>query len=476
MTFISKNDTIFIIIYITRIILKGCVDMKKELTSVLLAALLTLGITACSSSGGGSSQSGDSGSTAESTSAPALKVKTVDEIKAEMKEEAEANGGVIQLNIDAETALDSIFNQWKKEFKELYSDPSYEIQILRKNSYTAKNRIALSNNEILEDDILYVAADDLKSFSDMGIISEIDQSYYGDPSEVFLDAAIEEVTVEGKLYAYPQNYLSYYIIYDKDVFTDPKDLESLDSIIAKAEENNKSFGFNLENFLYLPAFFFASGMEIKYENGVQTADLSSNEAFEAYKSIRDYIKMHHECFRVRAINIDMPILFATSDHFSGFIGAGFDLVTVRNNKSGTLPDKNIGIAKMPTALVNGEQKLLEPSGELICFAVNSRTKFPKTAQAFAAFISSAENKRIIAEKFDANVPIKELENTDELRTVMAQLPYTHRISKTYGYEGCFPGASGLVNDLYYKNGDVTDERLQKGIKKRLIDKVIGGTW
>ena len=473
LTVIGKNDTIFII-YITRIILKGSVDMKKKLTSVLLAAILTLGITACSSSGGGSSQSGDSGSTAESSSAPVIMVKTVDEIKAEMKEEAEANDGKIELALW--TSGDDIvfYNERIEEFKQLYSDPSYELKIQTKeNAPDTAGQLMLENYK-KGGDVVTVRADCLAELSDKGFITAADSSYYGDISEVFTEDAVQKVTVNGTQYAYPLCYNTLFLIYDKRVYTDPADLTSLDSLIAKAEEKNMSLGcaVDLDNLYYSTPFFLAAGMDIRYENGVQTADFSTKEGLDGFNSIKHYIEMAGKGFYPYSYTSEPSVAmnFASGNGaIAGFIGGGWNTTPIRNSEY--FDNENLGIAKLPTVLIDGEQKQLEPLCTVNCFAVNSFTKYPKSAQAFAAFISKAENMKLYSEQQQSAVPLKEPDN-EELAAIKEQAAFSHSFETTVSSDYWACGASDVIKSMLEqmrleKKITMTNEELKEEIRTKV---------
>ena len=71
--------------------------------------------------------------------------------------------------------------------------------------------------------------------------------------------SVAAATVAGTLYAYPMTSDNgYYMYYDKSIISE-EDAESLESLIAACEQNNKLFRFALENAWYTASFFFATG-------------------------------------------------------------------------------------------------------------------------------------------------------------------------------------------------------------------------
>ena len=84
--------------------------------------------------------------------------------------------------------------------------------------------------------------------------------------------AIGAGTVGDKLYAYP--YTSdngFYMFYDKSLFPNEEDLDSMEKIIEICEANGKTFRFPLDNAWYNAGFFFATGCE-----SLWTADKDGN--------------------------------------------------------------------------------------------------------------------------------------------------------------------------------------------------------
>ena len=72
--------------------------------------------------------------------------------------------------------------------------------------------------------------------------------------------AVAAATVGGTMYAYPMTSDNgFYMFYDKSLFPNASDLDSMEKIIEICEANGKTFRFPLENGWYNAGFFFATG-------------------------------------------------------------------------------------------------------------------------------------------------------------------------------------------------------------------------
>ncbi len=454
--------------------------MKKKVTALLLAAVLAMGMTACAGGGAGnsekSSSSGGSGSSRQEdnssggNTAAELKALTTEEIKAAIKAEAEANGNSIQLKVwvpENESGSDDFVNCYKQrfnEFIELYGDTSYELKV-----GAAIKNMSLTPSDIIEKydnaaDVMIISASDLSVLKEKERIAEAELAYYGKGMDTFIDEAAASVRFDGTQYAYPVYYDSCFLVYDKNVYTDPADTASLDSLIAKAAENNKSFYYDIEDPWQGSAFLLTAGVPMTADEEKTTVGFETDEALSAYRSIADYGRYVGSGLKTYTTENEIGAKKAKSidigDEYAAYIAASCDL-------KGLSPD-NIGVAKLPTARINGEQQQLETFGELFCLAIKKDTAFPKTAQALAAFLSEPEFLGRVRDEVTAFVPLREYENTEAIKAVKEQLPYMHSIrgKVNANYWGC--GIGDFCAWLLQKNTELTDEMIREEIPKRIM--------
>lgn len=439
--------------------------MKKRITALLLAALISVGMTACGSTGSNEeASSADSTSTAQSgdnvsdnSTVTEIQTLSTEEIKAQIKSEAEKNEGTVKIKLWAPENSIDLYKEKLKEFSELYGDPSYTLDLGALITDGSKGAHKMVENYEHTAEIITVSANDIPRLIQKNYITEPDKAYSVNSTDIFTDEAVQAVTIDGRQYAYPMSYTPTCIVYDKQVYTDPADIASLDSLIAKANENGKKFYFNIENEWNTISFLLTTGTPLSFSDGQQVFGCKTDEAFSAFKSIRDYSKLIGSGFET---DVSYKGDVSIGDEFAGYIAFFNDI---------KLPlSENTGIAKLPTIMVNGEQKQLETLGDLWCMVIKKDTQFPKTAQALAAFLSSSEILKDVREKVDASVPLKEFAESEILTAIKEEFPYMHVQNETVGAVFWGIGTSGFVSKITRERGQISDERLQNGINTGLI--------
>ena len=88
--------------------------------------------------------------------------------------------------------------------------------------------------------------------------------------------SLESATLDGVLYGYPMTADNgYFLYYDKSVFTE-EDVQTLDGILAKANEAGKKVLMDVSNGWYIASFFLGAGCTLSLdENGNQTCDFNN---------------------------------------------------------------------------------------------------------------------------------------------------------------------------------------------------------
>lgn len=94
-------------------------------------------------------------------------------------------------------------------------------------------------------------------------------------------SSVDAASIDGTLYAYPMTSDNgYFMYYDTSLFSD-EDVESLETLIAKCEENNVKFRYNLEDGWYTASFFFATGCKSIWTTDKNGAFLSIEDTFNS---------------------------------------------------------------------------------------------------------------------------------------------------------------------------------------------------
>ena len=164
-----------------------------------------------------------------------------------------------------------------------------------------------SSDKILNDveagpDIFSFPSDRINTFYAAGALARIggdmETAVKAENAEGAVDAATVKVNDEDHLYAFPVTGDNcYFLYYDKSVFKDPQDLQSLDRILDVAEAAGKKVHFKInDDGWYLASFFFADEdlkYDVTYNDRMVEEKIDVNfdteDGLEVMKSIRHYI-------------------------------------------------------------------------------------------------------------------------------------------------------------------------------------------
>ncbi len=210
-----------------------------------------------------------------------------------------------------------------------------------------------------------------------------------DPGSV--DAATITVNGEDRLIAYPVTGDNcYFVYYDKRVYSED-DLKSLDTMLAKAEAAGKQVHFKLNNDgWYLSSFFFTNP-ELKYEvtysevmaeTGV-SINYNAPGGLKVMQSIQNYVQKG---------------LFVTTD--DAILTNAFVEGTAAAAVTGTWNAKaieealgeNMGVCKLPTAEIDGEQVQLSGYKGYKLMGVNAMSANRAEAHKLAQWLTNEQNQ------------------------------------------------------------------------------------
>ena len=249
-----------------------------------------------------------------------------------------------------------------------------------------------------------------------------------------------------------------------------EDVQSFDAMIAKAKAANKAVFFEMGNAWYNAGFFFTAGCTIKYENGVQTATLASDEGVAAVKA------MCHIAENIGSGFEGDP----GSAGANAFIAQGFKDGKLAAAVTGTwngpaikeaIGDANVGAAKLPTVLMNDEQKQLDSFGGYKLIGVNAYTKYPITAQALAYYLGKAEsqvkryNVRGLIPTATAALEEDAIKNDVARIAIAAQEPFSHAQGQSVAGKFWGAGVGGYGGDILNAKGKMDEAKIREDLAK-----------
>lgn len=195
--------------------------------------------------------------------------------------------------------------------------------------------------------------------------------------------SIESATLDGILYGYPMSADNgYFLYYDKSVLTE-EDVQTLDGILAKANEAGKRVFMDVSNGWYLASFFLGAGCTLGLdEAGNQTCDFNSERGVAAGEA-------------VRAFCADPAFLTGDDTVLQGGMGdticAGVSGTWVADAMKDKLGD-NYAATKLPSFTMGDEQVQMSSFIGTKLMGVNSQTLFPVEAMELAEFLTNEESQ------------------------------------------------------------------------------------
>ena len=229
-------------------------------------------------------------------------------------------------------------------------------------------------------DVYMFANDQIADLLNAGAIAELGGDYAEQVKEQNDATIVNSVTYEDGIYGIPFTANTWFMYYDKRVFTE-EDIKSLDTMLEKGK-----VAFPLSNSWYIASFYAGNGCTLFGEDGT---DEEAGIDFEGDKAaaVTDYL-------------VDLVANANFSNDADGFGLAGLADGSVNAMFSGTwdyesvveaLGEENVGIAQLPTyTLADGTVCQMKSFAGSKAIGVNPNSKNPEAAVALAAFLGSTE--------------------------------------------------------------------------------------
>ena len=187
------------------------------------------------------------------------------------------------------------------------------------------------------------------------------------------------VTYDGSVYGFPFTGNTWFMYYDKSVFSD-EDIKSLDAMLEKGK-----VAFPLDNSWYIAAFYVANGCTLFGENG---GDADAGFDFSGDKAV--------------AVTNYLVDLIANPNFSNGDVGTNADAKaffsgTWDYQKAVDAYGDNLGIAAPPSINIGGEMKQMKSFAGSKAIGVNPATalykEHPEIAVALAAYLGGTDAQK-----------------------------------------------------------------------------------
>ena len=212
-----------------------------------------------------------------------------------------------------------------------------------------------------------------------------------------INAASLEIDGETQLYAYPStgdNCL--FLYYDKSVYKNPEDIETLDSLLNIANKAGKKVHFRLnDDGWYLSTFFFAEPdlkYDVKYNNKMveQKVDINFNNAagLNVMKALKSYLWND----ALVAQTDDSKIISAFTEKSGEREAAAAVSGTWNASTLKKLLGDNLGVAKLPSVKIGDNNRQLSGYMGYKLIGVNGYSKNKGEAHKLAMWLTNEENQ------------------------------------------------------------------------------------
>lgn len=320
--------------------------IRKRLLPALLAGLLLLGMTGCS---GGS---GSDGSIRLMVWSPS-------------EDQSKDSGEWLQ------TCCNNFAAQ----------HPEWDITFVYgvADEATAANTVA--QDPTASADVFMYANDNLTVLTDAQALAKLGGIYADEVASFTSQALLDSVTMDGYLYGVPFTTNTWYMYYDKRVFSE-EDVKSLDAMLDKGV-----VAFPFVNSWYLPAFYFGNGCTL-FGDGTQEelgAQFGGDNGVAVTEYLVDLIANPH--FVVDDGGSGMSALRDGS--INALFTGSWDAASIRE-----ILGDNMGVAALPTYPLNGETKQMYSYAGSKAIGVNAHSENMVAAVQLAVYLGSAEAQRL----------------------------------------------------------------------------------
>lgn len=334
--------------------------MKKRLLSLMVITTMLFGLTACGSK------------------PAATEPAATEEVAA--TEGLQPEEGATLIVWESQGADNDFIKAVAEEFTKKYN---VAVTVEEVGSVDAKGRMAQDGPAGVGADVFAAPHDHTGELVASGLVLE---NANGERiKSEFMQAAVDGLSFEGKVYGYPTAIETYGLFYNKDIFpTAPK---SYEEIIAKAKEfnnakeNKYAFMWDVANAYYSHSFIAGGGGYIFGDGGTNKDDVGIDSA-GAVAGANSMMALK-AILPVNSADSTTQIMEGLFDE--GKIGAMIDGPwAVEGRKTAGV---NFGVAKLPV-LQDGKQQS-SFSGIRSLF-VSAYSKYPNAAQLFADFATSED--------------------------------------------------------------------------------------
>ena len=227
-------------------------------------------------------------------------------------------------------------------------------------------------------DVYMLANDNIPDLVSAGALSELGGDYLGYVTSTNSDSILASVTYNDSVVAFPFTPNTWFMYYDKSVFSED-DVKNFDTMLEKAGEAGKKVSFKLADSWYIEAFYVANGCTL-FGDGTDTdagIDFGGDKAAAVTEYLVDLAANPN--FLVDA---DGSGLAGLGDSVAALFSGTWDAEAVKEK----LGD-NMGVAALPTVTIDGKEGQMKSFIGSKAIGVNPNAENQQVAMSLAAYLA-----------------------------------------------------------------------------------------
>lgn len=227
-------------------------------------------------------------------------------------------------------------------------------------------------------DVYMLANDNIPDLVSAGALSELGGDYLGYVTSTNSDSILASVTYNDAVVAFPFTSNTWFMYYDKSVFSED-DVKNFDTMLEKAGEAGKKVSFPLTNSWYIQAFYVANGCTL-FGDGTD-ADAGIDFGGDKAAAVTEYL-----------VDLAANPNFLVDADGAGLAGLGDSVAAVfsgtwdAENVKGKLGD-NMGVAALPTVTIDGKEGQMKSFIGSKAIGVNPNAENQQVAMSLAAYLA-----------------------------------------------------------------------------------------
>ncbi len=227
-------------------------------------------------------------------------------------------------------------------------------------------------------DVYMLANDNIPDLVSAGALSELGGDYLGYVTSTNSDSILASVTYNDSVVAFPFTPNTWFMYYDKSVFSED-DVKNFDTMLEKAGEAGKKVSFKLTDSWYIEAFYVANGCTL-FGDGTDT-DAGIVFGGDKAAAVTEYLVdlAANPNFLVDA---DGSGLAGLGDSVAALFSGTWDAEAVKEK----LGD-NMGVAVLPTVTIDGKEGQMKSFIGSKAIGVNPNAENQQVAMSLAAYLA-----------------------------------------------------------------------------------------